>query len=403
MAGHNRGPELAAVACTLLLFSFLAVCLRFYTILCILKRRLFAEDWLSVFTLVVYTAYTIFGLLSIKHGLGSHVDEVPIPSQEKALKFLWLGQVFYVAVAVLVKFVAGVLLLRICLHERWQRIAIWNMLALLAVFNFAYIFIVIFQCHPVRFYWSRDRFSPSNSEEPGWGDCHSRRLMTIPTYISFLLNVFTDWTLALLPISFVWNAKMDCKDKLSVVGLLAIGVLASIATVARFPYAKHLNSSNDFLYNFTYIALWSTVEIGLGIIASSCATLRPLFRKIKLFPSMISSKSEGSGETSPGFRNSGMLVPQKTTYDPWVQFEFGIETDDRTLALSKDEENGIQEERKEIVKDGGGDVHLMDQKKNYKSSIGVSLVPPGGMGAMGQSIVMEIDNPSVPKSVYCEK
>lgn len=55
-----------------------------------------------------------------------------------------------------------------------------------------------------------------------------------------------------------------------------------MATVVRIPYAKQLLSDPDYLYNFTDLAIWSTIEIGLGLTASSLATLKPLFRKLKI-------------------------------------------------------------------------------------------------------------------------
>lgn len=57
---------------------------------------------------------------------------------------------------------------------------------------------------------------------------------------------------------------------------------ASMATIVRIPYAKQLLSDPDYLYNFTDLAIWSTVEIGLGLTASSLATLKPLFRRLKI-------------------------------------------------------------------------------------------------------------------------
>lgn len=55
-----------------------------------------------------------------------------------------------------------------------------------------------------------------------------------------------------------------------------------MATIARIPYAKQLLSNPDYLYNFTDLAIWSIVECGIAITASSLATLRPLFIKMKL-------------------------------------------------------------------------------------------------------------------------
>lgn len=51
MTAENRGPELAAVIIFLLAFALTTVGLRCYT-MGYLMKRFFAEDWLSVVTLV---------------------------------------------------------------------------------------------------------------------------------------------------------------------------------------------------------------------------------------------------------------------------------------------------------------------------------------------------------------
>jgi hypothetical protein len=53
---------------------------------------------------------------------------------------------------------------------------------------------------------------------------------------------------------------------------------ASTATIVRIFYVWQLTHDNDILYDFTDLAVWSTVENGLGLTASSIATLRPLFK-----------------------------------------------------------------------------------------------------------------------------
>lgn len=72
--------------------------------------------------------------------------------------------------------------------------------------------------------------------------------------------------------------------------LTDLDLRASIATVARIPYTKQLLSNPDYLYNFTDLAIWSTVEIGLALAASSLVTLKPLLRKLKILASTTSNE-----------------------------------------------------------------------------------------------------------------
>lgn len=50
----------------------------------------------------------------------------------------------------------------------------------------------------------------------------------------------------------------------------------------RIFYANQLLETSDYLYNFTDFGIWSTVEIGLALSASSLGTLRPLLRKLSI-------------------------------------------------------------------------------------------------------------------------
>lgn len=76
----------------------------------------------------------------------------------------------------------------------------------------------------------------------------------------------------------IWGLEMKLKTKLLVVGILAFAAIGSTGTVVRMFYIHTLMDGPDFLYSTTDVAIWSTVEPGIGIAAGSIACLRPLFR-----------------------------------------------------------------------------------------------------------------------------
>ncbi|KAK6821402.1 hypothetical protein PG987_015802, partial [Apiospora arundinis] len=279
MANDDRGPELCYVAIAFTAISLFCLFLRCYTMGFILKR-FFLADWTAVLTGLNQCAFCAFTLLGVQNGLGKHVADVSPENRIEALKWKWAGQVSYVVGSTLIKFVAGLLLLRLFAGQRWQRITIIFLMVLVALVQIFYLFIAIFQCTPIPFYWYR--YTP---DAPVTGRCLNPLLATIPTYVSIFLGVVSDWFLALLPITLVRKIEMEKKAKVSIVGILAIGSMASLANVVRIPYAKQLLSSPDYLHNFTDLAIWSIIECALGLTATSLAMLRPLFVRINMLAS----------------------------------------------------------------------------------------------------------------------
>jgi hypothetical protein len=88
---------------------------------------------------------------------------------------------------------------------------------------------------------------------------------------------------------------------------------ASIISVVRIPYIRSLNNKADFLYSTVTLAVLCLVEVGIGIIALSIATLKPMFKvfleRSKLWGS--SSARDGSNPRATpdwGRKKNGQYV-----------------------------------------------------------------------------------------------
>jgi len=139
------------------------------------------------------------------------------------------------------------------------------------IFSTFYFFVVIFQCNPVDYFWTQYLGAK--------GTCVSPTLVANSTYAASAVHAWADWTLGILPIFLVWNLAMTPRTKMTVALILALGAIGSAATIIRIPYISQLTETTDFLYTTTDVAIWSTVEPGIGITAAAIATLRPLFRR----------------------------------------------------------------------------------------------------------------------------
>jgi hypothetical protein len=122
----------------------------------------------------------------------------------------------YVASSALLKFSIGVFLMRIAV-KRVQIIIIWFVMGIVGVFSVFYFFLIIFQCHPVAYFWGKY----SGLE----GSCISPVIIADSTYAHSAVSCFADWTLGTLPISMVWGLNMNPRTKLSVAIILALGAM----------------------------------------------------------------------------------------------------------------------------------------------------------------------------------
>ena len=86
---------------------------------------------------------------------------------------------------------------------------------------------------------------------------------------------------------------------------------AGIATIIRVPYIKVLGLTQDFLFATTDVAIWSTVEPGLGIVAAGAVALRPLFRTFYAMSTRNKTSAHRTATKHSRFQNSVTLRNNK--------------------------------------------------------------------------------------------
>jgi hypothetical protein len=142
-----------------------------------------------------------------------------------------------------------------------------------SLFGIAFAAEILAQCEPISFYWSATR-------DPSQGHCLNPRVMAGFTYAHAVVSSIGDWTFGILPAFLVSELNVNIRSKISVFLLLAFANIGSIATLIRIRAIHQISASKDFLYETFDLAIWSTVEIGIAIMAASIATYKPLFRSL---------------------------------------------------------------------------------------------------------------------------
>ncbi|KAH6983960.1 hypothetical protein EDB80DRAFT_591490, partial [Ilyonectria destructans] len=172
------------------------------------------------------------------------------------------------------KISVGFFLLRVATNA----VHIWFLRLLMTgtgLFGVAYLFFIIFQCVPVETYWEEGPITP--------GKCWEAKTMsigTIGTIMAQSINTAADWCFGILPYFIVRSMNLPTSTKIVVACILGFAAIGSVATIVRAVHIPTLLESEDFLYNSTGFAFWSTVEPGVGIMAACIATLRPLYQLV---------------------------------------------------------------------------------------------------------------------------
>ncbi|KAG4430976.1 hypothetical protein IFR05_013536 [Cadophora sp. M221] len=289
---EDRGPELAAVLGVFLGMSLVFVLLRVY-VKTFLSKSWGSDDILLVVSLILFITYCAFAATGLHYGTGRHFTDIPSKDVPKALYYWFLCEIFYALTTLLIRLSIAVFLLRICMEPLHKKI-VYGTSIVMITFTIFYFFLVIFQCKPTSYFW--DQF------EGQQGSCVNVAVIPIASITHSVLSFTADWILGLLPVALIWDLKMNTRTKVSAGILMSLGLLAGIATMIRVPYIKALGFTDDFLFATTDIALWSTVEPGLGLCAAGGATLRPLFRK---FYNLSTLRSRPTHNTHP--RDSHMI------------------------------------------------------------------------------------------------
>ncbi|KAL8376098.1 hypothetical protein RB595_007287 [Gaeumannomyces hyphopodioides] len=285
---ENRSVEVLAVAIAFFVLCWVAVLLRVYCRALVL-RSLGADDFLMIVSLAVFTGYLICILLALKFGAGKHRDDVDPGDYTTALKLIYASQLLYVATVCLVKISVGFFLLRISVKTP-HVVAIRALMAVTLLYGTAYLFLLAFQCVPASTFWDE---GPRAA-----GRCLGQGLLLGLTYAASAVNAAADWAFGVLPFFIVWSLSLPLRTRALAVGILSLAAVGSAATIVRAVYIPRLVAADDFLWSTADVAVWSTVEPGVGIIAASIATLRPLWEIIcgrSGLPSNDAPRSPGGG------------------------------------------------------------------------------------------------------------
>ncbi|KAJ5582993.1 hypothetical protein N7535_001613 [Penicillium sp. DV-2018c] len=266
---EGRGLGIFIVSIVMLSISTVTVAMRSFVRVTIL-RAFGWDDSLMVAAWAIFVGLSITCIYGPLYGVGHTKADFTDPKiYEKALMLWWLGQILYTWASAIAKISIALALLRLAV-ERSHRVILWGIIGVAIAIGLMFWFVMLFACSPISYFW--ERANPTSV-----GTCIPITTMVNIGYFYSTVTIVCDLSLGVLPIFPIWKLQMNRRTKIAVGGILGLGAIASVAVICRIPYLRFYADDN-FLYSTYQIAIWSEIEIGLGITAGSLVTLRPLFR-----------------------------------------------------------------------------------------------------------------------------
>ncbi|KAK9413404.1 putative Integral membrane protein [Seiridium unicorne] len=289
MAIGGEGMYMVSVLWSLTALVLVFLVLRAYTrLVCVASYGI--DDHFYAMTCVLVVAYSSTMQVAAEHGYGqSNLDP---QTRTDANYWRTIGQTFSLMSTGTSKASVGLFLLRLTVI-RWQRIAIWFLIAfMMTAATLATIFTWA-ACRPFAYTWD-DRIEG--------GQC----LNTVPlSMILALSTIGVDLFFAILPWLFIWKLNSPRREKIIIAASLSLGIFAAAAGVKRIMEVKGVRDVP------VGVIVWSMTETSATLICIGIPVCRPLWTR--MFKTYLAARpSKSSSDQAPQNGNPAQPIGLNT-------------------------------------------------------------------------------------------
>jgi hypothetical protein len=284
---RDRSDKLVSSLWASVGLALVFVVLRFFQKLVIAKgTSLGFDDILVVVTLVFGVSAAlvhVFG--SIPQGLGKDIwTQEPDAITDFGAAFYHSCWTYFAASA-LIKLTMIAFFMRIFTHATAQRLLKGSFI-FTSLYGAAFVLTAIFQCRPLHYFWT------------GWDGLHKGTCANANaiSWANAIGGIVLDLWILGIPLWQLRHLQLHWKRKVAVLVMLLVGAAVTVVSILRLQSLVHFASSQNTTWDFYHIAIWSGLEISIGIACSCLPTVRLLL--IKVFPGL---GDPGSGNAKGGY------------------------------------------------------------------------------------------------------
>ncbi|DAA75748.1 TPA_exp: Integral membrane protein [Trichophyton benhamiae CBS 112371] len=287
-----RGPGLIILTAIFAPLTAAVVAIRLFTRIRI-SKSFGTDDILIVAAAIPAIACGVITVLgTIKYGWSRHVYDVPFDQLVLGLKLTMALECLFGVSCALTKlsllFFTRKMIFGI--NSKILKWLVWITIAVVAAEMVIFCIVVIFTCRPISAYWTLS-FHPQ--------ECINE---TAHLLIGTIINIFTDLLVVILPIPTVMGLKLPYRQRIVLALLFGAGFAVCIAGSFKTYYVHAYNVSYDKTWDSYPVWISGTIELYLGVIAASLASVKPFFARY--LPAVLGTWSSQRGGHSSGYSNS---------------------------------------------------------------------------------------------------
>jgi hypothetical protein len=212
---RDRGALYNTLNITFSVLTGVFFLLRMYFKLVIARTDFWLDDWfiiIAFFTAVPSVVLNTHGLVA--NGLGRDVWTLGYDVITDFIKFFYVMEVMYFIHLPLLKTSMLLFYLRIFPYERVRRVLWWTV-GLNSVVGGTFVFVAIFQCDPISYYWTQ------------WDSNHAGRCLNINAlgWSNAAVSIALDLWMLAVPLSQLPKLRMHWKKKLGIGLMFFVGTL----------------------------------------------------------------------------------------------------------------------------------------------------------------------------------
>ncbi|KAK1621709.1 hypothetical protein BDP81DRAFT_511529 [Colletotrichum phormii] len=202
------------------------------------------DDYLMGVGVAIYLPCYVFTSIVVYAGMGTTDSRLQEWNSVAGIKWLVFFQITYAWSLPFIKASICFTVFRIMNRRRYRTI-LWAVMIASGLSTTVGFIAVIAVWRPVEYTWDKSVD----------GQCAPQNIITTISYMISVLAIVTDWTCAIVPTVVVWGLQMKSRVKVSVCAVLALGAIASAATIVRLPYLQYYNQVENYLHNIANIVL----------------------------------------------------------------------------------------------------------------------------------------------------